>query len=154
MCVELYEEHEVINLYSILFSDENEPLIDQFLNGYSKPEFEDDLHAISYWLDKIGKRGALERHFKPEGHPQVKAIPVPPPSSKLRLYCFRINDEILIFGGGKIKEVRTFQEDPELLKHVQIVKKTGKKIQRYLDQGKIMKNGKELTGKLTFEIEI
>jgi hypothetical protein len=154
VCIELFEEHQAVNYYSIRFSDENETLYDQFLTNFSAEEFEKDLYAITYWMDKIGESGALERYFKPEGHPKVKAIPIPPPSSVLRLYCFRISENILIIGGGKEKLVRAFQDDAELFNHVQIVKKVGKKIERYKEKNKISVNDKVLTGKLTFEIEL
>lgn len=108
ICVELYEEHRAVNFYAIRFMNAVEPLIDHFLEAYDTPEFESDLMAIGYWLDKIGERGALERYFRLEGHPKVKAIPVPPPASNLRLYCFRLDEKVLIFGGGKKKTTRTY----------------------------------------------
>lgn len=154
ICVELFEEHEAVNIYTIRFNDENESLLDQFITEFSTAEFESDLAIITYWMDKIGQRGALERYFKPEGHPKVKAIPVPPPSSVLRLYCFRISDNILIIGGGNIKKVKAFQDDKTLFNHVQIVKKVGKKILRYKDRQKVEVNNKVLNGKLAFEIDI
>ncbi len=152
--VDLFEEHHAVNFYSIRFHDEEETLFDQFLTKFSTDEFEADLQTITYWMDKIGNLGALERYFKPEGHPKVKAIPIPPPNSVLRLYCFRLSDQVLILGGGKQKLTRTYQEDAELFRHVRIVKKVGKKILRYIDQNKITVNEKDLAGKLTFEIEL
>lgn len=35
-------------------------------------------------------------------------------SQKLRLYCLRISDQILIAGNGGIKNTRTYQESEEL----------------------------------------
>jgi hypothetical protein len=152
--VELFEEHPAVNYYVIRFWDEDESLFDQFLTRFDTDEFETDLQSITYWLDVIGNRGALERYFKPEGHPRVKAIPVPPPNSVLRLYCFRISDQVLILGGGKDKRVRKFQDDPELQMHVTIVKTVGKKLLRFIELRKASVDGKMLKGKLTFEIGI
>ena len=52
---------------------------------------------IVAWLDRIGETGALERYFRPEGKygDGVSAIPIE--SGKLRLYCLRLSDKILIF---------------------------------------------------------
>lgn len=39
-------------------------------------------------------------------------------SRKLRLYCLRLSDKILILGNGGIKTTRTYQEDETLLGYV------------------------------------
>lgn len=39
-------------------------------------------------------------------------------SRKLRLYCLRISDQILIVGNGGIKSTRTYEENTELSGYV------------------------------------
>ena len=39
-------------------------------------------------------------------------------SRKLRLYCLRISDQIMILGNGGVKTTRTYQEDEELSGYV------------------------------------
>ena len=39
-------------------------------------------------------------------------------SRKLRLYCLRISDQILILGNGGVKTTRTYQEDKVLRGYV------------------------------------
>ncbi len=39
-------------------------------------------------------------------------------SRKLRLYCLRISDQILIVGNGGVKTTRTYQEDEQLSGYV------------------------------------
>lgn len=39
-------------------------------------------------------------------------------SHKLRLYCLRISDQILILGNGGVKDTRTYQEDETLSGYV------------------------------------
>jgi hypothetical protein len=152
--VELMEEHAGANFYSIRFADETDSLFEQFITKFDTPRFKEDVDSIVYWLDKIGERGALERHFRNEGHPNVKAIPIPPPSSKLRLYCFRLSDEILVFGGGDIKQTRTYQEDPVLTRHVKIVRAVGTTIQQRISIGTTTNVARELYGQLDFKINI
>ena len=36
-------------------------------------------------------------------------------SGRIRLYCLRISDEILILGNGGEKSTKTYEEDPRLL---------------------------------------
>lgn len=54
------------------------------------------MDVIVAWIDRIGETGALERYFRPEGKygDGVSAIPIE--SGKLRLYCLRLSDKILI----------------------------------------------------------
>ncbi len=39
---------------------------------------------------------------------------MPVDSGKLRLYCLRLSDKILVLGNGGIKATRTYNEDTEL----------------------------------------
>ena len=43
---------------------------------------------------------------------RVAALPIQ--SSKLRLYCLRLSDSVLIVGNGGQKDTKTYQESPEL----------------------------------------
>ena len=43
---------------------------------------------------------------------RVTALPIQ--SSKLRLYCLRLSDSVLIVGNGGPKSTKTYEEDPEL----------------------------------------
>jgi len=71
-----------------------------FIRFKDDPDYQKDIEIISYSIQKIGKEtGALERHFRPES--KAKAIPII--KSKLRLYCYRISDELVILGNGGIK---------------------------------------------------
>lgn len=73
-----------------------------------------DFRVIFFALEKIIDKGALERFFRPEG--RVSALSID--SRKLRLYCLRISDQILIVGNGGIKNTRTYQEDETLSGYV------------------------------------
>ena len=44
-------------------------------------------------------------------------------SRKLRLYCLRISDQILILGNGGVKTTRTYQEDELLSGYVMDLQK-------------------------------
>ena len=41
--------------------------------------------------------------------------------SKLRLYCLRLSDKILILGNGGVKKTRTYEEDANLQKFEQLL---------------------------------
>ncbi len=61
-----------------------------------------DFNAILLALSKIIDKGAWERFFRIEGrmNDHVSALSID--SRKLRLYCLRISDQILIVGNGGI----------------------------------------------------
>ena len=44
-------------------------------------------------------------------------------SHKLRLYCLRISDQILIMGNGGVKDTRTYEESKELYGYVMDLQK-------------------------------
>lgn len=58
--------------------------------------------------------GFLDRYFRPEGKMRDRVSALPIQSSKLRLYCLRLSDSVLIVGNGGQKDTKTYQENPEL----------------------------------------
>ena len=66
-------------------------------------EFNADLMRIVGFLGKIADFGALERYFRPEGKMIDRVVALPTVQSKLRLYCLRLSDRILILGNGSMK---------------------------------------------------
>ncbi len=69
-------------------------------------------------MEKIIDRGALERFFRIEGKMNDRVSALAIDSRKLRLYCLRISDQILIVGNGGVKTTRTYQEDEQLSGYV------------------------------------
>lgn len=58
--------------------------------------------------------GFLDRYFRPEGKMRDRVAALPIQSNKLRLYCLRLSDSVLIVGNGGQKDTKTYQENPEL----------------------------------------
>ena len=80
--------------------------------------YDRDLAMIAQFVESIADRGALERFFRPEGKMSDRVCALPVVKSKLRLYCLRLSDSILILGNGGIKETRTYDENDELRGYV------------------------------------
>ena len=83
-------------------------------NSQIQPEYQTILLA----LEKIMEKGALERFFRAERKMSDNVVALSLDSRKLRLYCLRLSDKILILGNGGIKTTRTYQEDETLLGYV------------------------------------
>ncbi|MFY7743466.1 MAG: hypothetical protein ACOVQR_12515 [Flavobacterium sp.] len=115
--IELFEEGVKANVYSYRINNgdlEYEKFIDAFIDSdYSK-----DYDIIDDVVDKILLNGAQERYFRPEGKmlDYLFAIPQRGLGCELRVFCLRINENILILGNGGIKPkgVNKYQDDPTL----------------------------------------
>lgn len=105
-------------------------------------------------LAKIIDKGALERFFRNEGRMKdnVKALAID--SRKLRLYCLRISDQILILGNGGIKSTRTYQENELLSGYVMNLQKFDEVLLNAQKNGKITIEKNMITDieSVTFEI--
>ena len=63
----------------------------------------------------------------------VQALPVE--SGKLRLYCLRLTDQIVILGNGGIKATRTYEEDPKLYGYVLDLQRFEKILNENIEKG-------------------
>jgi hypothetical protein len=148
-----FEKHDKVTYYTIQFSEDEDTEFDKFFDKYDTEQFGEDFDIITEWLGKIGEDGADERFFRPEGG-RVKAVPIE--TNSLRLYCFRVNECIVILGNGGEKTTRTYQEDDELNEYVQVLRETGKHLISRIghpDQRTSIYEC-QLYGNLSFTIEI
>ena len=100
------------------------------------------LYALSIVLDK----GALERYFRPEGSISDNLCALPIESGRIRLYCLRISDEILILGNGGTKRTETYQKDSTLYGYALDLQKFDKLLQDDIRNGIVTVEKWLLTG--------
>ena len=113
------EQNDNVGMFSICFDGSEESEFENFLIEFKdNATYNKDFNVILMALSKIIDKGALERFFRNEGrmNDNVKALAID--SRRLRLYCLRISDQILILGNGGIKNTRTYQEDEKLSGYV------------------------------------
>ena len=67
-------------------------------------------------------------------------------SRKLRLYCLRISDQILIIGNGGKKETRTYEENTELSGYVMDLQEFDKMLAEAQKDGSITIEKNIITG--------
>lgn len=149
--IELIEEHDAVNFYSIRLDKEELSELERFFEKF--PEgcpFDEDVDTIIAWLDKIGETGALERYFRYEGKygDGVSAIPIE--TSNIRLYCIRLSDRILIFGNGGVKDCAAWQNSDTLAEYVEMLVDTSRFITSRLANGTLYMVDKEIIGNLNF----
>ena len=102
-------------------------------------------------MDKIAETGALERYFRPEGRygDGVGVIPIDV-GNKVRLYCLRLSDKILVFGNGGVKDAATWQESESLAPYVKLLIDTSRFISSRIKDGSLVLVDKEIIGNLNF----
>ena len=100
---------------------------------------------------KIAETGALERYFRPEGRygDGVGVIPIDI-GNKVRLYCLRLSDKILVFGNGGVKDAITWQESESLAPYVKLLIDTSRFISSRIKDGSLVLVDKEIIGNLNF----
>lgn len=121
---ELILETDKVSMYSPKFDGEANNEFEKFLlanRNQTHPQLKKFFDAILSVIEKMGETGAYERYFRPEGG-NVKAVPtyvdiprVNRKVGKMRLYCLRISDRMLILGGGAVSTSQKYEDDPVLL---------------------------------------
>ena len=117
-----FERYDCVTFYTILYEDEEITESDKFFDTFLENEkYAQDLEEIVARMDEMGERGARAQYFRFEGaahaipknqkgRREVEARAVT--GNRLRLYCLRVCDEIVILGNGGVKRGRTAQDDP------------------------------------------
>ena len=142
-------------MFSICFDGSEVSEFEKFLNEFKdNATYNKDFNVILLALSKIIDKGALERFFRNEGrmNDNVKALAID--SRKLRLYCLRISDQILILGNGGVKNTRTYQEDSKLSGDVMDLQTFDKVLLKAQKSGKVTIEKNMITDiqSATFEI--
>ncbi len=153
--VELLNESEKASLYSISFEMDGTTEFEKFVAEFEmNATYNRDYQRIIAALQAILRIGALERFFRPEGsmNDSVQALPIE--SGKLRLYCLRISDQIVILGNGGVKKTRTYEEDPKLYGYVLDLQRFEKMLNDNIAKGYVSIEEKELSGLEDITIEI
>ena len=149
------EQNDNVGMFSICFDGSEVSEFEKFLNELKdNATYNKDFNVILLALSKIIDKGALERFFRNEGrmNDNVKALAID--SRKLRLYCLRISDQILILGNGGVKNTRTYQEDTKLSGYVMDLQTFDKVLLKAQKSGKVTIEKNMITDiqSATFEI--
>lgn len=145
--IEYVASSDKATLYTIWFEGKT---MSEFADFYAKfsvvSDLKEDLNTILLALNKIIENGVYERYFRPEGKMNDGVCALPIESGKLRLYCNRLSQQILIAGNGGIKETKTYNENNELSNYVLVLQRLDKSIKAALKKGDIIIEETELKG--------
>lgn len=144
--LELVEQSEKVSLYSISFALDRKTEFERFLNKFEKEaSLNRDYQRIIYALSIILENGALERYFRPEGKLNDSLTALPIENSRIRLFCLRISDEILILGNGDYKHTATYEQDSKLYGYALDLQRFEKLLRKDIDEGIVSIEERELT---------
>jgi hypothetical protein len=114
---ELYSKSRKVTVYSIRFESNQIGETDLFVDEFLAKGFFEDIQLIRRWLHNIKTRGAQLRYFRAENN--VFAGPVT--FSKLRIYCIRCSNSIIILDGGGEKKGQKAQDGEETWKAMKLM---------------------------------
>lgn len=140
-------------LYTIQFLTEDKGEYIRFFNRFKDDAvYNRDLAMIAKFVESIADRCALERFFRPEGKMSDRVCALPIIKSKLRLYCLRLSDGILILGNGGVKDTRTYDENDELRGYVVNLQNFDRLIKEGIKDGTITITENTIETDNTFDI--
>lgn len=138
---------ETASLYTIIFENDDMSEFSKFLTRFKdNGRLQRDYQIILYALKKILENGVLERYFRREGKYTDRVCALPIDSGKLRLYCLRLSDKILILGNGGIKSTRTYNENSELNGYVMDLQRFDALLKEAEKEGSIQIEETTITG--------
>jgi len=127
------------SVYSVFLVNEGKTLFDKFIEENKAANLQ-ELLSIVRRLKSIGNvTGAREQYFKlEEGKPgDLVCALYDEPEKYLRLYGIRHGKTLIILGGGGLKDVRAWQDDPKLTQEVKIMMQVSNDIDQRMQEGDI-----------------
>ncbi len=153
--VELYliQEGDNCTIYSLQFLNESETEFEKFVSKFTNDaDYDEDYSRIAGLVSRIARSGALERYFRPEGTMSDSVMALPVTRSKLRLYCLRLSDKILILGNGDVKRTRRYEDDPKLKAYVMTLQKFERLLKAGVEDGSVHITEKTIETDNIFEL--
>lgn len=140
-------------MYTIQFLSDDKSEFEKFVSKFRNDAvLNTDFQTIMRFVQQILSNGALERYFRPEGKMRDSVVALPILKSKLRLYCLRLTDKILILGNGDVKNSKTYEEDETLQGYVMDLQKFEELLKQEVLSGNVEITEKEIKTNKTFEL--
>lgn len=140
-------------LYTIQFLSDEQTEFEKFIAKFrNDAELNSDFQAIMRFVEQILSHGALERYFRREGKMSDSVTALPVLKSKLRLYCLRLTDKILVIGNGDVKNSRTYEEDNTLQGYVMDLQKFERLLRQEMRSGNVRITENQIITDKTFKI--
>ena len=142
------EQTEKAGLFTICFESNDVSEFEKFISKFKDDAYcQRDLQIILSALQRmLMTSGFLERYFRPEGKMRDNVAALPIGGGKLRLYCLRLSDSVLIVGNGGRKTTQTYEESEELSGYVSSLQKLDGLIKDGIKKGEITIEERKIGG--------
>ncbi len=149
----LVNSSDSCTMYIIQFLSDDKSEFEKFVSKFRNDSvLNTDFQTIMRFVQQILSNGALERYFRPEGKMRDSVVALPIIKSKLRLYCLRLTDKILVLGNGDVKNSRTYEEDETLQGYVMDLQKFENLLKQEVRSGNVEITEKEIKTNKTFDL--
>lgn len=150
----LVNNSDKCTVYTIHFIQDELSEFEKFMTKFRQDAvLNKDFLDIMRFVEQILANGALERYFRREGKMKDSVVALPViEKNKIRLYCLRLTDKILILGNGDVKTTRTYQEDTNLQGYVLDLQKFENLLKQEEKNGNVEITETEIKTDNTFEI--
>ncbi len=126
--LEIFETYPIVTFYTVRWEKEEISETDKFIKKflYQQTKYKTELQEILTLIEVIGEeRGAKDIYFTrhenlatalpPSSTLLVKGIEILFYENRLRLYCIKINENIVVLFNGGIKSAQKVQDSPDLI---------------------------------------
>lgn len=153
-----FDSFDRVNYYTLQeFNESGEDVgpteTDKFFNQFedTDAEIRELAHELYGWIENLGnKRGAKHYYFRKEAPGQG----LPPPAEHsglrseggrtIRLYCKRLSDEVVVLFNGAEKTHNDPTQCENCKDHFSFCRKAAYKLDRLMEKGELLLNGKEI----------
>jgi hypothetical protein len=145
-------EGDAGSIYTIQFERESPSEFDKFLANEmvrgQKASFERLVSKLREMSNEYGFEAGLFKVEEGKRRDYVVALI----EGKIRLYCLRIDDTLIVVGNGGVKDTRTYQDDPHLNASVEDLQMVHDRLMKRIYSGRILvdRNNGALRGSLNF----
>lgn len=139
---------EIAGLFTISFLGEDDSEFDKFIKKFKEDaDKKEDLFLVLNAINRmLNASGFLERYFRPEGKFGDNVVALPIEKAKIRLYCLRMSDSVLIIGNGGIKKSKTYQEDDNLNGYVITLQQLDHLLEKEIKNGRVKIEETKISG--------
>ena len=154
--IEEVQKTDIAGLFTICFEGDDATEFQKFIEKFKEDATrKEDLSVILTAINRmLTASGFLERYFRPEGKMGDHVVALPIERIRMRLYCLRMSDSVLIVGNGGMKSTKTYEEDESLNGYVITLKRLDKLLGQAMKSGKVTIEETTITGidKTEFEL--
>lgn len=154
--IEEVQKTDIAGLFTICFEGDDATEFQKFIEKFKEDATrKEDLSVILTAINRmLTASGFLERYFRPEGKMGDNVVALPIERTRMRLYCLRMSDSVLIVGNGGMKSTKTYEEDESLNGYVITLQRLDKLLGQAMKSGKVTIEETTITGidKTEFEL--